>query len=256
MNLQNIKTLWLSDLHLGTKESQTDELLKFLKSFPMISGKYHLETIFLNGDILDITNFDSKLFFKSHIKIIKKFLDFSNRGVKIIYILGNHEYPLMPYFDSDETLIYKNIFVKKYHIHISKNNKKYLVIHGDQFDGIVRLHPFIYGLGDFLYTFIIKINFILSKILHMLKLRPWSFSHWIKSKAKSAVKYISDFERLIVEYSKKYNVDGVICGHIHVPEDTVINGIRYINSGTFVEIKSCIVEDDDGKIEVLILDKC
>lgn len=254
MILQKVKTLWLSDLHLGTKESQSDELLKFLKLFPQCNGKYYLETIFLNGDILDLTNFDSKLFFRKHIKIIKKLLDFSKRGVKIIYILGNHEYPIMSYFSTAETFLNSNVIIKKEHIHISKDNKKYLIIHGDQFDGIVRLHPFVYKIGDFLYGIINRINFFVVKILYFLGRKPWSFSHWVKTKAKSAIKYIADFEKLISEYSKKYNVDGVICGHIHVPEDRNIGGVRYLNSGTFVEIKSCIVEYDDGKIEVLILD--
>jgi UDP-2,3-diacylglucosamine pyrophosphatase LpxH len=251
--LQKVKTLWLSDLHLGTKECQSEELLKFLKSFRMEGKKYCLETIFLNGDIIDLTNFDAHIFFKYHIKIIKKLIDFSLKGVKIIYILGNHEYPIIDYFSSDETSLNNNIIIKKEHVYTAKDNKKYLIVHGDQFDGIVRLHSFIYAFGDFLYKIINKINFIINKSLYFFGIKPWSFSHWVKSKTKAAVKYIADFEKIISEYSKKYNVDGVICGHIHVPEDRIINGIRYLNSGTFVEIKSCIIELENGTIELLIL---
>jgi UDP-2,3-diacylglucosamine pyrophosphatase LpxH len=249
-NKINYNAIFISDTHLGREECQYLKLLVFLKSLETDDGHgYRVKTLYLNGDIIDITNFQKKPFFSLHLTVIKKLLRMKDKGVEIIYILGNHEAPIHSLF-ADENGNYEGITFKKHVIHEALNGKKYLVIHGDQFDGIVRTHPIIYKLGDAAYNVMNVINNIQNKIRRLLGKPEWSFAHWIKTKAKSAVKMVGDFETIIADYAKRFDVDGVMAGHIHMPEDRMIDGIHYLNSGTWVEICSAIIEDESGTITV------
>lgn len=241
--------IWISDVHLGREECQHTKLLAFLKSLETEDGKgYKVKTLYLNGDIIDVTNFQKKPFFTKHLTVIKKIIRMSDKGVRVVYILGNHEAPLHSLFKDE--LEEQGIELKKHAIHNAIDGKKYLVIHGDQFDGIIRTHPIIYKLGDFAYGLMNGINSLQNTVRRMFGKPEWSFSHWIKNKAKGAVKFVADFENIIADYAKKYDVDGVMAGHIHMPEDRMIDGIRYLNSGTWVEICSAILEDENGEITV------
>lgn len=246
----NYNAIWISDVHLGREESQYLKLLAFLKSLETEGGHgYRVKKLYLNGDIIDITNFQKKPFFSQHLTVIKKLLRMKDKGVDITYILGNHEAPIHSLFE-DENGGYEGITFRKHAIHQALNGKSYLIIHGDQFDGIIRTHPIIYKLGDFAYGLMNVINTIQNRVRRMFGKQEWSFAHWIKSKAKSAVKMVGDFETIIADYAKRYNVDGVMAGHIHMPEDRMIDGIHYLNSGTWVEICSAILEDESGTITV------
>jgi UDP-2,3-diacylglucosamine pyrophosphatase LpxH len=247
----NYNAIWISDVHLGREECQYLKLLTFLKSLETEDGHgYRVKTLYLNGDIIDVTNFQKKPFFSLHLTVIKKILRMKDKGVDIVYILGNHEAPLKHFIFENEDMAYNGIEFKKHAIHEALNGKKYLVIHGDQFDGAIRTHPIIYKLGDWAYGWMNGINHLQNKIRRAFGKEEWSFAHWIKSKAKGAVKFVSNFEHLVAEYAKKYNVDGVMAGHIHMPEDRMIDGVHYLNSGTWVEICSAILEDETGKITV------
>lgn len=247
----NYNAIWISDVHLGREECQYLKLLAFLKSLETEDGHgYRVKTLYLNGDIIDVTNFQKKPFFALHLTVIKKILRMKDKGVRIVYVLGNHEAPLKHYIFENDDVEYNGIEFKKHAIHNGLDGKRYLVIHGDQFDGIIRTHPFIYKLGDAAYGLMNVINNAQNKVRRMLGKEEWSFAHWIKSKAKGAVKFVSNFEHIIADYAKKYEVDGVMAGHIHMPEDRMIDGIRYLNSGTWVEICSAILEDENGNITV------
>lgn len=253
---KSYNAVWISDLHLGTPHLQDTKLLAFLKSLENDDGHgYRVKTLYLNGDIIDITYFNYKIFLSKHRTIIKKFLRIADSDTtEVIYIKGNHEAPIHKDVFVDDDSEFNGIKLRSHYIHHSLNGKKYLVIHGDQFDGIVNMHPILYKLGDAAYSLMHVINNIQNYIRRKLGFAEFSFAHWIKTKAKGAVKFIADFENLIVEYAKKYDVDGVICGHIHVPEDRIIDGIHYLNSGTFCEIASAVMEDEDGNIEVVRFD--
>lgn len=244
-------SIFISDVHLGRPECQYDKLLTFLKSLKNKDGTgYNVKTLYLNGDIIDVTNFDKKSFFSKHRTVIKYLFKMADRGVNLIYIIGNHEAPLRHDIFENGDVEFNGIKLQQYAIHKTVKGKKYLVIHGDQFDGIVRTHPAIYKLGDIAYNWMNRINMIQNSIRRLFGIEEWSFSHWIKSKAKGAVKFVSNFEHIIVEYAKKYDVDGVIAGHIHVPEDRNIDGIHYLNSGCWVELCSAILEDEEGNLSV------
>jgi UDP-2,3-diacylglucosamine pyrophosphatase LpxH len=242
------RTVFISDVHLGTPHCQHNKLLKFLKSFETEDGAgYNLEKIYLNGDIIDITCFQPKVFFSEHRTVIKKLLRMADKGVEVVYVGGNHEAPIRKdiFGMAGE---FNGIRLLDQDIHVTATGKRYLVIHGDQFDGIINLHPIMYQLGDGIYKLMTMINTAQNKIRRLFNKPEWSFAHWIKSNAKSAVKFISNFELLVAEHAKKNDVDGVIAGHIHVPEDRDIDGIHYLNSGTWVEICSAVIEDSHGNM--------
>jgi UDP-2,3-diacylglucosamine pyrophosphatase LpxH len=127
------------------------------------------------------------------------------------------------------------------------------ILHGDEFDGAVRSFPILYSLGDFSYKILIKINNLQNKLRRLLKFREWSLAHWIKTKVKDIVKFVSNFEFLVVEKAKEKNCQIILAGHIHVPADKNIDGIRYLNCGTWCELTSFVIEYEDGKIESVIL---
>lgn len=244
------RTVFISDVHLGTPHSQYKKLLAFLKSFETEDGSgYNLQKIYLNGDIIDVTNFDAKIFFSEHRTVIKKLLRMADKGVEVIYVGGNHEAPIRKDIFATPGQ-FNGIKLCNQDVHTTALGQKFLIIHGDQFDGVVNLHPFLYQLGDALYKLMTMINTVQNKVRRWMGKSEWSFAHWIKSNAKSAVKFVGKFEMLVADYAKKNGVDGVIAGHIHVPEDRMIEGVRYINSGTWVEICSAIIEDVEGNLSV------
>jgi UDP-2,3-diacylglucosamine pyrophosphatase LpxH len=249
------KSVILSDIHLGSSHCQADKLLSFLKSLETKDGHgYQIENLFLNGDIIDMTNMNHKIFWTQHRKIIKKFLRMADKNVKVFYLVGNHDFYIHEIFKHDFDLDFNGIEFSERHIHIAADEKKYLILHGDQFDGMVKINPWLYKLGDFAYSIMHVINTFQNKIRRLFKIKEWSFAHWVKSKAKSAVQFVSNFEQLVVDEAKKEKVDGVCAGHIHIPQDIMIGDIRYLNSGTWCELTSCIVEHIDGRMEVLILE--
>lgn len=248
------KTIWLSDIHLGTSISQAHQLLEFLKSLETKNGHgYAVEKLYLNGDIIDMTNINHKIFWTAHRTVIKKLLRMADKGVQIHYIRGNHDYYLEEIFQHDFDIDFNGISFSEREIHTTVDGKKYLVMHGDQFDGIVKIHPWLYGLGDFLYGILIFINKWQNRIRRLFGGKEWSFSLWLKTKAKNAVKFVSNFEKLIVTEAHKADVEGIICGHLHILKDEMIDEIHYLNSGCWTEFCSCIVEHPDGRLEAIRL---
>ena len=264
MNENNkYRSIFLSDLHLGTELCQYEKLLNFLKSLESEDGhSYNLENLFLVGDIIDMTNFNNNIFWRKGKgqTVIKKFLRMADKKVNIFYLPGNHDKFLKAeienhHSDNKDALINKFQEVQFYneYVHTTANGSRYLIHHGDKYDGIVKIHPAIYKIGDISYIILVKINKIQNLIRKVIKMKEWSFSLWLKTKAKGAIKFVNNFEKLIVEDSKKYNVDGVITGHIHKTEDKIIDGVRYLNSGCWTEFCSFIYENQDGELKVVNL---
>ena len=242
-----MKSIFMSDLHLGNPHCQADKLYNFLKSLELPDGSYRVENLFLVGDIIDITGFNNKIFWSNHRKVIKKFLRMADRGVKIYYIIGNHDYHLEDEIlnNYEDVQSFNNIIFCREFIY-----KNILLIHGDQFDGVVKVYPFLYTIGDFGYHLLIHINHLQNKIRRFLGMQEWSFSLWVKTKVKKAIQFINHFEDVVCRYAKERNANTVISGHIHKAEDTIINDIRYINTGCWVEFCSYVVEHQDNTLEL------
>lgn len=242
------KTIFISDVHLGTKDCKADLLNSFLKN-------NECEKLYLVGDIIDAWKIQqNKLKWKdSHTKVVRRILGFAKQGTDVIYVAGNHDEflrPMIPYGVS-----FGRIKICNQITHVGLDGNKYLVIHGDLFDGITRLAPWIGFLGDKAYDFILDINSRFNWIRHRLGFGYWSLSKFLKHRVKKAVDFIFKFEYTISTYAKKRNFQGVICGHIHTAEIKTINDIIYMNTGDWVESCTALVEHYDGTWEILSYDE-
>lgn len=244
--MEKIKTLFISDVHLGTKKSQADKLLEVLK-------KYEFDQLIIVGDFVDLTSLKRKFYWKeSHSTIIQKVLRMSRKGVTVNYILGNHDHYLRELI-KEGNISLGDIEISDDLYYTTTKGEKIYICHGDQFDGFVRLHPFLYMLGDWAYELSFKINTIYNKIRKIFGLEYWSLSKFLKSKVKDAVSFINDFKYLSMKKIEDNNCDSIMIGHIHTPAIEDINGKRYYNTGDFCESCSYLIENMNGEIELRII---
>ncbi len=236
-----IRTLFLSDLHLGTRGCQAHLLLDLLKH-------YNVETIYLVGDIIDGWRLKSGWYWpQAHNNVVQKLLKRVHKGARIIYIPGNHDEFMRDYVGHN----FGGIDVMETAIHEAADGRRYLVMHGDHFDMVVRYAPWLALLGDGAYALALGMNTYVNAIRRRLGLAYWSLSSWAKLKVKTAVNHIGRFEEALAYEAERRGVQGVICGHIH---HAVIHddfGIRYMNTGDWVESCTALVEHLDGRFEIV-----
>lgn len=217
----------ISDVHLGTYGCNAKKLLTYLNS---IEPKH----LVLNGDIIDIWQFNKRYFPKSHLKVIKKIMDFATEGTKVTYITGNHDEMLRKF--TDTTIGNITITNKKV---LELDGKKAWFFHGDVFDVSIKNAKWLAKLGSYGYDALILINRLLNWYLEALGKERYSFSKKIKNSVKGAVKYISDFENVVSELAIAKGYDYVVCGHIHQPKMLIKENQQgktmYLNSGDWVE---------------------
>jgi UDP-2,3-diacylglucosamine pyrophosphatase LpxH len=238
------RAIFISDVHLGTRDSQANKLCDFLKHNTC-------ETLYLVGDILDIWKIQQNRWRwqQSHTNVIRRILTASKRGTRVVYIAGNHDEflrPLMPY-----DIGFGNIEIANQATHIGVDGRRYLVVHGDLFDGITSIAPWLGFLGDKAYDVVLALNTRFNWLRHKLGFGYWSLSQYLKQRVKSAVDFIFEFEKNLVGYCKKRGFDGVICGHIHHAEIKTVDGIAYMNDGDWVESCTALVEHWDGQWEIV-----
>ena len=224
---RKVELVVISDVHLGTYGCHAKELLNYLQSIKP-------KTLVLNGDIIDIWQFSKSYFPKSHLKIIKKILDFASKGTQVYYITGNHDEMLRKFSDAhmgNFSIIDKLV--------LDLDGKKAWIFHGDVFDASVQHSKWIAKLGGIGYDYLILLNRFVNFILNKLGREPYSFSKKIKSSVKSAVKHISDFESTATELAIQKKYDYVMCGHIHEPKLELVTNkygtTTYLNSGDWIE---------------------
>ncbi len=235
------RTVFISDLHLGTKQSQTHALLEFLKMS-------ECETLYLVGDIIDNWALKRSWYWdQSHNDVIQKLLRKARKGTKVVFIPGNHDEMFRDFANSS----FGNVRVRRRDIHRTADGKRYLVLHGDEFDGVVLYARWLAYLGDRAYNWAIFINRHFNKARRMFGLPYWSLSAYLKRRVKRAVEFIGNFEAAVVRQARKSSADGVICGHIHTPEMRVIDGVHYCNDGDWVESCSALVEHENGRLELI-----
>jgi len=238
------RSIFISDVHLGTRDCKAEQLNNFLKH-------NSCETLYLIGDIIDGWKIQqNKLKWKqSHTNVVRRILGASKRGTHVFYIAGNHDEFLRPMIPFD--ISFGNIEIVNQYTHYGLDGKKYLVVHGDLFDGITRLAPWLSFLGDKAYDFVLSLNNKFNWIRRRFGFGYWSLSQYLKHRVKKAVDFIFEFEKNLAVYCKKRGFDGVICGHIHHPEIKDIDGVVYMNDGDWVESCSALVEHYDGRWEIV-----
>lgn len=237
---QRVRTLWISDVHLGTRDCQAEHLSQFLK-------RYHADRIYLVGDIIDGWKLRGGMYWpQAHTNVIRRLLTMSKRGTEVIYVTGNHDEFLRRY----SKLVLGNIHLVDQAEHLTADGRRLLVIHGDQFDVITRYHRWLAFLGDSAYEFTLTLNRWLNHWRARYGYGYWSLSAYLKHKVKSAVNFISDFEEAIARECVKQGFHGVVCGHIHHAEIRKVGEIDYLNCGDWVESCTALIEHWDGQIEL------
>jgi len=235
------RTIFISDIHLGTRGCQAALLLDFIKSV-------ECETLYLVGDIVDGWKMKSGWRWpQAHSDVVQKILRLARKGVTVIYVPGNHDDRVRDFCG----VHFGGVVVARDAIHLAADGRRYLVTHGDEFDGIVNQAKWLAYLGDYSYRALLTLNTRWNALRRRLGLGYWSLSAFVKLKVKNAVQFIDDFERAVAEEARRRGVDGVICGHIHHAEIRDIDGIMYVNDGDWVESCTAAVEHFDGRIEIL-----
>jgi UDP-2,3-diacylglucosamine pyrophosphatase LpxH len=235
------RTLFLSDVHLGSRGCQAELLLDFLKN-------NDAATIYLVGDMIDGWQLKNRWYWpQAHNDVVQKLLRKVRKGVRVIFLPGNHDEFARDYIGS----VFGGVEVADHAYHMTADKKRLLIVHGDQFDIVVKHARWLAFLGDWAYTFALWSNRWLNKIRRKLGFTYWSLSAWAKLKVKNAVNFIGAFEAALVEAARRHNADGVVCGHIHHAVIRDIGGITYVNIGDFVESCTAVAEHDDGRLEIL-----
>ncbi|SMC52665.1 UDP-2,3-diacylglucosamine diphosphatase [Polynucleobacter kasalickyi] len=235
------RTIWISDIHLGTAGCQADYLLDFLKH-------NEAKTFYLVGDIIDGWRLKKSWYWpQAHNDVVQKILRKVRKGSEVFYIPGNHDEAARQFIG----MTFGDIQIRNEMIHVTANGKRLWITHGDLFDSVMQYAKWLAYLGDSAYTLILVINRMFNNIRIKLGLQYWSLSQFLKHKVKNAVSFIADFEAIMAREARKRKCDGVVCGHIHKAEIRDIDGLLYCNDGDWVESLTALVETFDGELKII-----
>lgn len=235
------RTIFISDIHLGTRGCKADHLLDFLRHT-------EAETIYLVGDIFDGWRLRRSWYWpQTHNDVVQKLLRKARKGTRLIYVPGNHDEVLRDYTGQH----FGGVEVRQDTIHVTADGRRLLVMHGDAFDGIVTYARWLALLGDWGYSIALTANTWFNMLRRRLGFGYWSLSAYLKHRVKNAVQFIASFEEAVAEEARRRKVDGIVCGHIHQAEMRTIGEVLYINDGDWVESCTALVEHFDGELEIL-----
>jgi UDP-2,3-diacylglucosamine pyrophosphatase LpxH len=238
---RRFRTVWISDLHLGTPGCRALALLDFLRHTDC-------ETLFLVGDIIDGWQLRRQWYWpQAHNDVIQKLLRKARKGTRVIFIPGNHDEFARRYVGHN----FGGIDVAEEWTHETADGRMLWVTHGDLFDGVIQCAKWLAHVGDSLYEFTLRLNRHLNSLRARMGLPYWSLSRYLKLKVKRAVSYVGDFEAALAREARKRGAHGVVCGHIHHAEMREIDGILYINDGDWVESLTALAEHADGRLEII-----
>jgi len=237
-----VRSIFLSDIHLGTRGCQADSLIAFLR-------EYESEHLFLLGDIIDFWAMNRSIHWTAaQNTVVQKVLRRARHGEKVMLIPGNHDEALREFVGAS----FGDIRVVDEHIHETADGRKLLLLHGDEFDQVTRHHRWLAVLGDIGYNLLVRINSWLSWVRRSLRISGyWSLAGYAKRRVKSAVSFIFDFEDAVIHTVRERGLDGIVCGHIHSATLRETDGVLYINCGDWVDSCTAIVEHHDGQLELV-----
>ena len=245
--VHRVRTIFLSDIHLGTRACQAERLLGFLKA-------YDSDRLYLVGDIVDFWAMRSRGVYWSAAQntLVQKILKRARHHVQVVFVPGNHDEAAREHVGTS----FGNIGVVHDAVHVTADGKRYLVMHGDEFDQVTRYARWVALLGDHAYAFVVRLNLALSWLRRTLGIPGyWSLAGYAKRRVKTAVDFVFGFEEAVARHARDRGVDGVICGHIHKPKIVEHeSGALYINTGDWVENMTALVEHQDGRLELIYWD--
>ena len=235
------RTIWISDIHLGTRGCNAQMLIDFLDHTDS-------ETIYLVGDIIDGWRLKKRFYWPAlHNDVVLRVMKRAKRGTRVVYIPGNHD----EMFRQFSGLNFGGVEIRRKAIHETADGRRLLVLHGDEFDTIMLAHRWLAFAGDAAYGLLLRMNVLVNRVRQWFDLPYWSLSKMAKHKVKNAVEFISRYEEVVARAAEVRGVDGVVCGHIHNAEIRQIGDVVYYNDGDWVEDCTALVEHFDGRMEVL-----
>ncbi len=238
---KNFRTIWISDIHLGTPACQAERLLDFLKH-------HDSEYLYLVGDVFDGWRLKRGWFWKqSYNDVIQKILRRARKGCRITYIPGNHDSFVRDY----DGLQLGGITIRRRTEHTTVDGRRLLVLHGDEFDGVVTTARWLAHLGSVMYDFTIWLNHGFNRVRRLFGKPYWSLSAWLKHQVKNAVMFIDCFEDVLACEARERGADGIVCGHIHRATIRNLGDVTYYNTGDWVESCTALVEHVDGSMEII-----
>ena len=239
--VHRFRTVFISDVHLGTRGCQAELLLDFIRHM-------QCETLYLVGDIVDGWRLKGGWYWPhAHNDVVQKVLRLARKGVRVVYVPGNHDEFARDYCGAQ----FGGVEVVRDAVHETADGKRLLIVHGDEFDGVLGYAKWLSLLGDWAYAIVLELNTWLNRARRRLGFGYWSLSAYLKTRVKNALQFIENFEAAVSEEARRRGVDGVICGHIHKAEMRDIDGIAYVNDGDWVESCTAVVEHPDGRLEIL-----
>lgn len=241
LEVRRYRSVFISDIHLGTRGCQAELLLDFIR---------HVEcdNLYLVGDIIDGWKLKSGWYWpQAHNDVVQKILRMARKGVKVIYVPGNHDEVVRDFIG----VHFGGVVVARDAIHEMADGRRFLVTHGDEFDGVVQHARWLAFVGDYAYRALLLTNTLFNRVRRKLGFGYWSLSAFLKAKVKNALQFVENYESAVAEEARRRGVDGVICGHIHKAEMRDIDGITYINDGDWVESCTALAERPDGTLELL-----
>ena len=238
---RHYRTVWISDVHLGTRGCNAEMLIDFLDHVDS-------DTMYLVGDIIDGWRLKKKFYWPAaHNDVIWRLMKRARRGTRMVYIPGNHDEMFRQFAGLD----FGGIQIRRKALHETVDGRRLLILHGDEFDAITLSHRWLAHVGDVAYTLLMQLNRYVSVVRRRFGMPYWSLSKHAKAKVKNAVNFISNFEEVVAHSAGVRGVDGVVCGHIHTAEMRDIAGVAYYNDGDWVEGCTALVEHHDGRMELL-----
>ena len=239
--LLKFRSVFISDVHLGSRGCSAEYLLDFLRTV-------ECDTLYLVGDIVDLWSLTRSFYWpQSHTNVIRTILGKAKHGTRVIYIPGNHDISLREYVG----MRFGNVEIQRDAIHQTADGRRFWVLHGDDFDNVVKASPVLKYVGNHLYELVLWLNRHVSFVRRSCGFKYWSVAAFLKSRMKDAMKYIENYERALASEARKRGVDGVICGHIHRAEITQLDEVLYCNDGDWVESCTTLVEDEQGQLSLL-----
>ncbi|NEX19301.1 UDP-2,3-diacylglucosamine diphosphatase [Thiorhodococcus mannitoliphagus] len=235
------RSIFLSDIHLGFRGCQAQFLIDFLQSTQS-------KQLYLVGDIIDLWAMKNGVYWpEAHNQIVREIFAKARQGTEVIYIPGNHDERFRDHLEAR----FGDIVVKDEVVHRTADGRRFMVLHGDKFDGVVQHSPWLAELGSHAYDKLLALNVYLSRVRALFGMKYWSLAGYLKHKVKNAVSYIGNYERAVATEAGQRALDGMICGHIHHAEMREIQGVTYCNCGDWVESCTALVEHHDGRLELL-----
>jgi UDP-2,3-diacylglucosamine pyrophosphatase LpxH len=235
-----VRAAFISDLHLGTRECQADQIAAFLR-------RVEMETLYLVGDVVDLWSMRRGIYWPAaHHEVLRLIMDKVRAGTRVVYVPGNHDELARLLVGS----VLAGVEVHEECIHVTRDGRRMLVMHGDAFDAAVRFSPALKLIGCALYGMIVVANRPVNCVRTLLGLPRWSLVHWLKARVGNAMTYVHRFEQAAAAAAAARGVDGIVCGHIHRPRVAQMNGILYCNDGDWVEHCTALVEDRNGMLSI------